>query len=199
MITITGLDIETTGFKAEDGHRITEIAMTINRYDPFSKVFTHVGKFHRLINPKRVIPSEVQSLTGITPAMVAECPVWEDVAPAVGRIIRATDIFVAHNADFDSVFLGLELHRVGEEFSPHTQVYCTMQNGRFATPLGKPPKLVELCQALDIEFDTSGAHRADYDTDRMMEALHKGSALGYFDLTPAVEAVRSIKTEKVAA
>lgn len=199
MITLVGLDLETTGFKAEDGHRITEIAMVVERFCPDSKTFTTLGKFHRLINPKRSIPIDVQHLTNITPAMVVDCPDWETVAPVVGKIIRAADVFVAHNADFDSIFLGLELHRVGEALSPHTQVFCTMQNGRFATPLGKPPKLVELCQALEVEFDTSGAHRADYDTDRMMCALHKGVELGYFDLSPIIAAVTESKTEKVAA
>lgn len=196
MFTITGIDLETTGFNAEDGHRITEIAMVVNRYDPVSKQMTNVGKFHRLVNPKRIIPADIQRITSITPDLVKDCPSWEEIASSVGKIIRATDIFVAHNAEFDSVFLAHELLRVGETLSPHTQVFCTMENGRFATPMGKCPKLVELCTALGVEFDSDAAHRADYDTAKMMEALEIGINLGYYDLSSVVS---DVKRYKVAA
>ena len=193
MITITGIDLETTGFKAEDGHRITEIAMVVNRYDPITKQMTNVGKFHRLVNPQRIIPADIQRITSITPELVRDCPTWEEIAASVGKIIRATDVFVAHNAEFDSVFLAHELLRVGETLSPHTQVFCTMENGRFATPMGKCPKLVELCQVLGVEFDPDAAHRADYDTAKMMEALDRGIAFGYYDLSSVIGDVKRYK------
>ena len=193
MITVTGIDLETTGFNAEDGHRITEIAMVIQRYDPATKLFTPVGQFSRLVNPKRSIPELIQRITHITPDMVRECPIWEEVAPTVAKIIRATDLFVAHNAEFDSTFLGYELLRVGERLSPHTQVFCTMENGRFATPMGKPPKLAELCHSLGVEFDSNAAHRAIYDTDRMMRALNEGVVKGYFNLDEVVQQINKYK------
>ena len=193
MITITGIDIETTGFNAEDGHRITEIAMVIQRYDPEARAFSPVGQFSRLVNPKRMIPDNIQKLTHITPELVRDCPAWEEVAPTVGRIIRATDLFMAHNAEFDSTFLGYELLRVGERLSPHTQVFCTMENGRFATPMGKPPKLIELCRSLGVEFDPDAAHRAIYDTERMMAALNVGVAKGYFNLDEVVKLIKQYK------
>lgn len=196
MITVVGIDLETTGFNADEGHRITEIAMIVSKYDPVSKTLANVGKYHRLVNPKRSIPADVQVITNITPDLVRDCPTWEEIAPAVGKIIRATDVFVAHNAEFDSVFLAHELLRVGESLSPHTQVFCTMENGRFATPMGKCPKLIELCRALEVEFNENDAHRAIYDTEKMMLALDKGIALGYFDLS---EIVGNVKRYKVAA
>lgn len=193
MITLVGIDLETTGFNAHEGHRITEIAMIVSRYDPVSKQLVNVGKYHRLVNPKRSIPPEVQRITNITPELIRDCPTWEEIAPAVGKIIRATDVFVAHNAEFDSVFLAHELLRVGESLSPHTQVYCTMENGRFATPMGKCPKLIELCHVLDVEFNPDDAHRAIYDTEKMMLALESGIELGYFDLSSVVSDVKRFK------
>lgn len=199
MITVSSLDLETTGFNAHEGHRITEIAIIVSKYNPADKSFTNVGKFHKLVNPKRTIPENIQKLTNITPDLLKDCPTWEELAPSVGKIIRATDLFVAHNVEFDSVFLAHELMRVGETLSPHTQTFCTMENGRFATPMGKLPKLIELCHALGVEFKPEDAHRAIYDTEKMQLALVSGIERGYYDLSLVIEQINRHKLLKKAA
>lgn len=194
-IIITGTDVETTGFKAEEGDRITEVAMLVYELDSDTMVMTAKGKFNTLVNPLRSIPEVVQQITHITPALVKDAPTWKDVAPKVSKILTMTDILIAHNADFDSVFLALELQRLKLSFNQQMQVFCTMENGRFATPLGKCPKLTELCWSLGVEFNDKDAHRAIYDTMKMMQAVDVGLTQGYFDLKEVVEKV--IKNKKL--
>ncbi len=198
-LILTGIDVETTGFEPEKGHRITEIAMDVYSYDLATRVFTKRGAFHRLVNPQRDIPLVVQELTNITPALVSSCPNWNDVAPGVASILAATDLFVAHNANFDAPFVAHELLRVGQKVNLDMETFCTMQAGRFATPFGKCPKLTELCWALGVDFDDTVAHRANYDTDRMMQALFAGIDAGYFDLTPIFERIAARKSELATA
>lgn len=183
---VVGTDVETTGLNQEDGHRITEIALDIYHFEPGSEPVKK-GMFHTLVNPQRSIPDKIQSITGITPAMVAKSPTWDEVAPKVARILKVTDVLVAHNSSFDAPFIGFELLRAKQTLRETMSVFCTMQNGRFATPMGKVPKLAELCWALDVEFATDAAHRADYDTVKMMEALWKGVKQGHFNLEQGAE------------
>jgi len=69
---------------------------------------------------------------------------------------------------------------------PHTEVFDTMTEGRWATPDGKLPKLQELCFALEVEYDTNKAHAAEYDVDVMMECLWKGIDCGFFTLPKSI-------------
>lgn len=194
-IIITGLDFETTGFEPSEGHRITEVGAVVYKVDPKTLEFTQAIRYSKLVNPQRPIPELVQNLTGITPALVRDCPTWDPISLEVSKILCATDILVAHNADFDMKFAVHELLRLERPIKESMEVFCTMQNGRFATPMGKVPKLVELCWALDVEFKTEDAHRAIYDVERMMEALQVGIRRGYYDLKPLIARVLERREE----
>ncbi len=197
-IIVTGLDIETTGFKPEDGHRITEVGAITYKVNPETLEFTKVLTYSKLVNPGRSIPEEVQRLTNITPTTVKDAPGWDLVSVEVGKILKVTDIMIAHNAAFDAPFLAYELLRLGQPVNQDMEVFCTMQAGRFATPLGKPPRLVELCWALGVPFVAEDAHRAIYDVDRMMEAVSVGIAKGYFDFKPVLEKITQQRLAKAA-
>lgn len=178
-VIVTGVDIETTGLNVNDGHRIIEIALDIHRFD--GKKLTRVKTFNQRIDPQRGIDKGAQDIHGISYDMLKGSPTWDVVAPNIGRIIAATKILVAHNADFDAPFIGAELNRVKQPI-PKCSVFCTMENGRFATPLGKLPSLVELCWACGVDFDETSAHAADYDIIKTMECLQRGIDLGYYKL-----------------
>lgn len=198
-IVLTALDLETTGFNAEDGHRITEVGAMTFKVDPETLEFTHVLTYSKFVNPMRTIPEEVQRITNITPALVKDAPAWDEVSLEFSRVMRVTDIMVAHNAQFDAPFLAYELLRLKRPLNENMLTFCTMENGRFATPLGKPPRLTELCWALDVEFKDEDAHRALYDVDRMVEALKVGIRKGYFDLRSVINQVQAAKFEASAA
>lgn len=181
IVKLFGTDLETTGFKAEEGDMVTEIAITIIHLNTDTLEVEKRKKWSTLVNPKRPIPQKVQDLTGITPDMVHGAKEWHNVAPKVNAIMKGCDVFVAHNANFDAPFMFHMMQKADLEM-PDIEIFCTMQNGRWATPDGKVPKLAELCRACRINFDEVNAHRAWYDTEKMMDALIYGLRKGYFEI-----------------
>ena len=193
QLILTAIDVETTGIDPEKGHRITELALIMFKLDTETHDLMELARISTLVNPKRDIPPMIQNLTGITPAMVKDKITWDDLSEKVSKVMCKTDIFVAHNADFDSNFVMQELMRLDKPFNLDMVIFCTMQEGRFATPIGKPPRLKELCWSLDVEFKDEDAHRAIYDTTKMVEALKVGIERGYFSLKDTIEKSLSVK------
>lgn len=158
-------DIETTGLKQEDGHRIIEIALSVWAVDTATGDRRRLSKpYIQRIKPDRAIDPGAEAVHKISLAMLRGSPDWKTVAPVVSKIIQKTDLFVAHNAQFDAPFLALELVRAGLPM-PTFDVYCTMDNGRKATAMGKVPNLGELAYACGIDYDSEEAHSALYDTE----------------------------------
>lgn len=177
---VTGLDLETTGFEVGKGARVTEFCFAIYHYDMNSGEFEQKKVITRLVNPMCPISEKIQSITGITPAMVATAKPFEFYAPAIDKIIKASDCLIAHNMDFDGKFL-FDMFALNKmQMSLDSEPFCTMQNGRFATAMGKVPKLSELAHSYGIDFDGVNAHRADYDTLKMMDCFVLGVNKGDF-------------------
>lgn len=168
-------DTETTGFDASEGHRIVEVCLLT--YDFHTRKLEH-GYIQR-IDPDRNIPAAASAVHGITYEMLTGCPKWEDVAGRVAAQLNSWRVGVFHNAGFDVPFFGHELLRVGQPL-PGFQAFCTMENGRWATPDGKSPKLAELCFALGVEFDPGKAHGAEYDTTKLAECFFAGLDRGFY-------------------
>ena len=91
------VDIETTGGYAS-ANGITEVAIAIHDGTCV------VDYYETLVNPDMPIPRFVQSLTGITNAMVSQAPYFEEVAPRIYELLH-DKVFVAHNVNFDYSFL----------------------------------------------------------------------------------------------
>lgn len=180
FLRFIGADIETTGFDFEKGHKITEFAFTIYDFSLASKTFERRKTWGSLVNPGRHIPEEVQALTNITSVLVATKPTFNDFAPTIAKLLNSADCFIAHNLEFDGPFLHHEVTKAGQSFNLDSEAFCTMDNGRFAKPLGEVPTLQALCWSLDVEFDSTDAHRAIYDTEKMMEAFVIGCRKNHF-------------------
>jgi len=104
-LKLAAIDVETTGFDA-DAERIIEIGIvTFQR----GEILEEWGS---LVNPRKPIPAEVQELTGIDDAQVADAPFFEDVADEVMRRLEGVGI-CAYNLRFDRKFVDAELHRCG--------------------------------------------------------------------------------------
>jgi DNA polymerase III epsilon subunit family exonuclease len=103
-IPFVALDLETTGAKPGAG-KITEVGAV--RIEGL-RIVKH---FQTLVNPQRVIPPIITSITGITQGMVADAPRIEEVIPSLLDFLDGA-IVVAHNAPFDVGFLNYELHRL---------------------------------------------------------------------------------------
>jgi len=180
---ITGLDIETTGLKQEEGHRIIEVGLAM--YQTTDGVsFRKLGNtWVQRINPMRAIDPGAQRVHGIDITDLKGSPEWGDAAGKINKFLKYTDLLIAHNAAFDAPFIALELMRAGYDM-PDFEVFCTMMEGRQVTSMGKLPSLGELAWAFGRTYDTSQAHAADYDIELTMDCFFDGLKQGVF--TPPI-------------
>jgi DNA polymerase III subunit epsilon len=146
------VDIETTGGYAS-GNSITEIAIAIHDGEKL------VDYYETLINPQVPIPRYIQALTGITPAMLSQAPLFEEVAHSIYNLLR-DKVFVAHNVNFDYSFVKYQLAQVGYEID--CKKLCTVRLGKRVLPGHLSYSLGKLCRSLDIEIENR--HRAGGDT-----------------------------------
>ncbi len=153
------VDVETTGGRG-DQHRVTEIGAV--------KLVNGelVDSFQTLLNPQRAIPPNITRLTGITPAMVADAPVFSDVADAFSEFLDGA-IFVAHNVEFDYRFIGHEFRRLGRPF--RMPKLCTCASMRKLYPGHRSYSLANLSAAYDIPLKSH--HRALCDAEAAAQLL----------------------------
>lgn len=177
---ITGIDLETTGIDHAKGERIIEISMVKVTVD--GEWLEPWQTYDSRCNPRRVIQPGATKVHHITDEMVEKEPYFEDIADAILTFIAGTDFLVAHNMGFDGPFLASELDRIGKDIAGTPSLFCTMENGRWATASGKFPNLGELCFACGVPYDPDAAHAASYDTDRMMHCMKAGLINGWYTL-----------------
>lgn len=145
------VDIETTGgYAAANG--ITEIAIYVH---DGQRIVRH---FETLINPLQKIPAYITSLTGIDNFMVADAPLFEDVAATIYELLHDT-IFIAHNVNFDFSFVKHHLKAAG--FDLAAKKLCTVRLSRKTFPGLPSYSLGNLCRSLALPLDNR--HRAGGD------------------------------------
>jgi DNA polymerase-3 subunit epsilon len=177
MTIACAIDLETTGLKQSEGHRIIEFGAIL--YELETKRL--LGKYIQRINPQRPIDTKAQAVHGISFEDVANMPTLEEVAPKIIKVMNAADFFIAHNGEgFDIPFIRNELLRIGLNVDQKPLV-DTMLSGRWATGMGKSPNLGELCFATGVPYDTSLAHGAEYDIKVMADAFFVGYDKGFFN------------------
>ncbi|MCO5238250.1 MAG: exonuclease domain-containing protein [Chitinophagaceae bacterium] len=166
------VDIETTGGYAS-ANGITEIAVMIH---DGKRV---IDRFETLVNPLTPIPFFIQKLTGITDDMVADAPVFSEIAAQLFDLLN-DKIFVAHNVNFDYSFLKHQFLHCGYELD--TKKLCTVRLTRkvFA---GLPSySLGNICRSLQIPIQNR--HRAMGDalaTVQLFELLLSRNAQPHID------------------
>ena len=145
------VDIETTGGQV-GANNITEIAIVL-----YNGIEVE-GKFSTLVNPCIPIQKYVQSLTGITDAMVATAPKFTQLAPNIFNLLKDR-IFVAHNVSFDYPIVQQELALSG--LNLNTNKLCTIKLAKKIFPGLPKYGLGTLCRELNISL--KGHHRASDD------------------------------------
>lgn len=150
-------DTETTGLDPKTGHRLIEFGGVemINRI-PTGR------EFHRFINPLRNVPREAQEIHGITTESLIGMPLFKDV---VGELLEflGDDVLVAHNAQFDMMFLNYELQLVGQKAINFDRVVDTLAIARRRHPAG-PNTLDALCKRYSIDNSQRTKHGALVDS-----------------------------------
>ena len=142
------VDIETTGSTPQSAG-ITEIAIVIHNGIEVT------GKYVTLINPRQKIPPFIVNMTGISDAMVANAPLFEEVAPQIFNLLNGR-IFVAHNVSFDYSFVHYLLGKSGFQWS--APKLCTIKLSRRVFPGLEKYGLGSLTRDLGIRIE--GRHRA---------------------------------------
>ena len=170
------VDVETTGGRAWNGHRIVEIAIVEVQDGAI------VDGYQTLVNPAQGIPSMITSLTGITGEMTAVAPYFEHIAEEVAGRLEGR-AFVAHNATFDWSFVSAELVRANVDV-PAVPKLCTVRMVRRLVPALRHRNLDVVTRHFGVEIQ--GRHRAHGDafaTARvLLRLLDEAAGRGIEDL-----------------
>ncbi len=157
--TYVVVDVETTGGRAPFD-RVTEIGAVKVRGGQV------IDEWSSLINPQKSIPAFITQLTGITNAMVADAPVFAEVADTF-EAFMAGAVFVAHNVNFDHGFISSEFRRLERPF--RFPKMCTVASMRRHYPGHDSYSLANLTRAYNIRLDNH--HRALDDAKAAAELL----------------------------
>jgi len=161
MSRIAVIDFETTGLSPAMGDRATEVAIVLVEHGQV------VDRYQSLMNAGRYIPSFIESLTGISNAMVAAAPAADTVMREANRFVGKAPM-VAHNASFDRRFWEAELSLAGEAA---TQAFaCTMLVARRLYPQAPSHKLGVLIDYHRLP-KAGRAHRAMADAEMAASLL----------------------------
>lgn len=120
------VDVETTGGRAMQGDRVTEIAAVVVENGEMGTVYS------TLVNPQRSIPPWITSLTNINWEMVRDAPPFIDVCAEITAMLDGR-VFVAHNAPFDWSFVGAEVARASGRALEGRRL-CTVRLARKLLP-----------------------------------------------------------------
>ncbi|WP_395338862.1 exonuclease domain-containing protein [Ningiella sp. W23] len=174
------VDIETTGGRAQH-HKITEIGM-VKMVDG-----QIVDRWQSLLNPQRRIPKNITALTGITDEMVADAPLFSDVAEEIDSFTEGC-IFVAHNVNFDYGFIKQEFARL-ERFWRRPKL-CTVQQMRRYYKGLPSYSLANLTKHFSIDMQRH--HRAMSDALAAGELLKLVNEKRFASLSASSETVNKI-------
>lgn len=139
-------DLETTGFKFAEGHRIVEIGAV----ELVNGAITG-RNFHAYVNPERDMPEDAFRVHGISAEFLKDKPTFADAAigPAFCAFLQEAELIAHNGASFDMPFLQAELAGAG---LPELQnkLIDTLHLARRKFP-GAPASLDALCSRFNID------------------------------------------------
>lgn len=162
-VTFVVVDLETTGGSPADS-AITEIGAVKVRAGEL------LGEFQTLVNPHLPIPAFIQTLTGITTAMVAQAPRIESALPAFLEFAQGS-VLVAHNAGFDIGFLKAACAAQGIDW-PRFGVLDTVHLARALVTRDEARNHKLSTLAALFGSRTTPDHRALHDARATVDVLH---------------------------
>jgi DNA polymerase-3 subunit epsilon len=175
------IDFETTGFD-ENSDRVVEVGVVCMQGGQVT------ARHNYLIQPGMPIPESAISVHGITDAMVADAPRFEQIAHEL-RDALVGHLPIAYNATFDRKFMHGEMRRAGVL----TDLPAALDAGvtwvdplvwvRELMPDEKSKRLSDICERLGIPLND--AHRAWADaeaTGRVLVALAERMPKSYGEL-----------------
>lgn len=166
-------DTETTGLikpdvvEMEKQPEIIELYMAklIHRSDG---VIEQIGEIDTFIKPQFGEVSElITKITGITPKMVQDAPVFAEVFPMIQNFHVGVHEWVAHNCAFDTAMMANEISRIGKivHFPFPPVKVCTVRSSMSIDQ--RRLTLTNLHKEL-FGSPFEGTHRAKYDVQAMI-------------------------------
>jgi DNA polymerase III subunit epsilon len=156
------LDTETTGLSYRDGHKIVEIACIE------TKDLIPTGNiFHKLINPKRSMPSEAFKIHGFSEDFLKDKETFDQIADEFINFIKEKKIII-HNASFDLGFLDGELNAIKKNKTDRKLVIDSLEVARNKFP-GTSNSLDALCRKFNIDLSRRTKHNALLDCELLRE------------------------------
>ncbi len=165
------VDVETTGRDASVD-RVVELGIVVGRRGEI------VAQYNWIVNPQVRIPPEATQVHGISDEMVADKPVFADVAAEVSRALAGC-VPAAYNAPFDRAFVQGEFSRLRSGFAPEASVFALLREIEWLDPLvwaraiqesEKSRALGDVAARLGIEL--ASAHRAQHDAEAALRVLY---------------------------
>lgn len=163
----TIFDTETTGFHAQGGDKIIEIAAIKMQ----GGEIIDGAVFDMLVNPERDIPFEASQVNKITAEMVKDAPTIGVVLPQFLDFVGES-ILVAHNAEFDMAFISEALFMTNP-FAQPPEAFCTKILSRKLNPSEKFHNLDTLTYRYKLDMPTEGRHRALTDVYMLAKVFKK--------------------------
>lgn len=155
-------DTETTGLNPATGDRVVEIGCVelINRVE--------TGKtFHAYFNPEREMDAVAQQVHGLSDSFLANKPLFGDLVEDMLDFLGDCPL-IAHNAQFDFMFVNHELGACGRLHLPISRMICTAQLARQRHP-GAKHSLDALCMRFGIDRSHRIKHGALLDAQLLAQ------------------------------
>ena len=155
MQTVAVIDFETTGLSPAMGDRATEVAVVMVADGKI------VDRYQSLMNAGAYIPAFIESLTGISNAMIHKAPPVAEVMRELAAFVGEVPL-VAHNASFDSKFLDAEWSGINRQRKQ--EFACSLLLSRRVYPAAPNHKLGTLVRHLGLP-SAARHHRALADAE----------------------------------
>ncbi len=182
-------DLETTGFKFSEGHRIVEIGAV----ELINGAVTG-RNFHTYVNPERDMPDGAYQVHGLSEAFLRDKPRFADprVAPAFLDFVGEAELIAHNGISFDLPFINAELEAAGLRQLPKENIKDTLHMARRKFP-GAPASLDALCSRFGIDTTTRArdGHGALLDS-KLLAAV-------YIELTGGAQAGLDFRRDDHAA
>lgn len=168
-------DTETTGMNKagrdkSEGHRIIEIGCV----ELIDRHFTG-REFQCYLNPEQPIDPESTRVHGITDARVKMEPTFAQKAPEFLDFIAGADELIAHNIEFDQMFLNRELalYGAGWRLEERFRLVDTLKLARQIFGSNSRNNLDALCKRYHIDTSHRSLHGALLDSRLLAEVYLK--------------------------
>ena len=166
-------DIETTGFKHAEGHRIVEIAAIeyIDRQPTNRKV-------HLYFDPERVVPPEVIKIHGLDNNFLKDFKPFRETIQEFVDFVKLDGgcEAIAHNGDnFDIPFIDAELSANGFQKLSEIEGFLARDSLKVARAISgsKQNSLDALCDKYKVDRSNRTAHGALIDCELLAEVWYR--------------------------